>query len=157
MVIYWSILAFCSALLVAALVPTFLYMRRVQLRRRLESARKLFHQRREWLEADFFTRAAKAGTPRGLAWVECDFENPVAFARERGSRKLRALVGVTIRFEAVEGGGMEDNPNVGNLRTGTAVFTFDGHSWSTDGRAVLNLNPAQTIERFQGELETVED
>ncbi len=51
---------------------------------------------------------------------------------------------------------MEDNPNVGNLRAATAVFRFDGNDWTTDGRAIFNLNPLQAIEHFQHELETVD-
>ncbi|MFM9114846.1 MAG: hypothetical protein ACKOU6_01630, partial [Planctomycetota bacterium] len=62
------------------------------------------------------------------------------------------IVSVTIRFTAVEGGGMEDNPNVDNLRAATAVFSWNGEEWSTDGRTVFNLSPSQTLERFQLEV-----
>jgi len=51
---------------------------------------------------------------------------------------------------------MEDNPNVGNLRLATAVFHFQRNEWISDGRVLFNLNPAQAIERFTLELETVE-
>lgn len=122
----------------------------------LAYARLAFRQRREWLEADFLSHASQSGRPRGLAWVDCDFENEVAFARDRHSGNLRALVGVSIRFEAVEGGGMEDNPNVGNIRAATAVFRFDGLNWATDGRTLFNLNPSEAIAHFQHELELVE-
>jgi hypothetical protein len=122
----------------------------------LEHARKQFHLRREWLEANFLTLAAQSGSPRGLQWVDCDFDDEVSFARDRNTGRLRALVGVTISFEAIVGGGMEDNPNVSNLRAATAVFHLDGESWSTTGRALFNLNPEQAIERFGKELEHVE-
>jgi len=122
----------------------------------LEQARKQFHLRREWLEAHFLTLAAQSGSPRGLQWVDCDFDDEVAFARDRNTGRLRALVGVTISFEAIVGGGMEDNPNVSNLRAATAVFHLDGEAWSTTGRALFNLNPEQAIERFGQELEHVE-
>jgi hypothetical protein len=123
---------------------------------RLAKARGTFHRRREWLEARFLTLASQSGKPRGLAWADCDFENDVTFARDRNSGQLRALVGVTISFRAVEGGGMEDNPNVGNLRAATAVFSFDGSEWTTDGKPLFNLNPAQAIQHYQHELEMVE-
>jgi hypothetical protein len=119
-----------------------------------ESARDEFHIRREMLEAKFLTLAAGSGKPRGLAWSDCDFEDDVSFARDRESRELQALVAVTIRFEAVEGGGMEDNPNVGNLRAATAVFRFQHGVWMTDGRAIFNLNPAEAIRYYQ--LETAD-
>jgi hypothetical protein len=63
---------------------------------------------------------------------------------------------VTVRFRAVEGGGMEDNPNVANLRAASAIFLLDGEDWSTDGRVLFNLNPLQAIEHFRQELEVVE-
>lgn len=122
----------------------------------LEAARDLFHLRREMLEARFVTLAAGSGKPRGLIWMDCDFDNRVSFARDRNTRHLRALVAVTIRFEAVEGGDMEDNPNVGNLRAATAVFRFDNGQWLTDGRAIFNLNPQEAIKYYQHELETAE-
>jgi len=124
--------------------------------RELERVRNIFYRRREWAEAKFLTLASESGKPRGLAWVQCEFDNGVSFARDRESGDLRALVAVTISFEAIEGGGMEDNPNVGNLRAATAVFRFDGNDWTTDGRAIFNLNPLQAIEHFQHELETVD-
>lgn len=122
----------------------------------LEDVRDLFHLRREMLEARFLTLAAASGKPRGLTWVDCEFDDHVSFARDRISRQFRALVAVTIRFEAVEGGGMEDNPNVGNLRAATAVFKFDNGQWTTEGRAIFNLNPEEAIKYYQHELETVE-
>jgi hypothetical protein len=123
---------------------------------KLDEARRSFHQRREWLEARFMTLASRSGKPRGLAWVDCDFEDAVSFARDRASGQLRALVGVTIRFRAIEGGGMEDNPNVANLRAATSVFHLNGETWETDGRTLFNLNPSEAIRHFQHELDLVE-
>ena len=121
-----------------------------------QAVRDSFRRVREWLEAEFFTLAAQSGSPRGLAWVDCDFADPVAFARDRRSGELRAFVAVSIRFEAVEGGGMEDNPNVSNVRSATAVFLHRRGTWITEGRAIMNLNPHQAIDRFGTELEAVE-
>ena len=122
----------------------------------LKRARETFQLRREWLEADFVSRAEASGKPRGLRWVNCDFEDGVAFARDRRTGRYRALVGVTISFEAIEGGGMEDVEAVGNLRAATVVFRLDEPEWRADGRALFNLNPAEAIAHFQHELETVE-
>jgi hypothetical protein len=123
---------------------------------RLAAARRLFHLRREWLEAQFVTLASKMAKPRGLAFADCEFGDEVAFATDRKTGQLRAFVGVSIMFRAEEDGGMEDNPNVSNLRVGTAVFHYGGRRWVTEGRAVLNLNPLETIERFHHELEMVD-
>lgn len=143
--------------IVAAATGIFLALRRrLPWRPDLNRARKLFHLRREWLEAKFFSLAATSGLPRGLEWVDCEFDDDVSFARDRHTGGLRALVAVTIRFRAVEGGGMEDNPNVGNLREASAVFLLDGDEWTTTGRVVLNLSPVEAIARFRQELELVE-
>ena len=123
----------------------------------LRSARASFQLRREWLEADFLTRASARGLPRGLRWSDCQFEDAVVFARDRRSRQLRALIAVTIRFEAIDGGGMEEVEAVSMPRAATAVFFYDGKSWSTDGKAIFNLNPAETMRHYEHELEPVSD
>jgi hypothetical protein len=118
-------------------------------------ARSLFSSRREWFEADFVTQAQRSGKPRGLQWVNCDFDNEVAYARDRSNGQLRALVGVTISFEATPGGGMEDVEAVSNLRCATAVFRFHRNQWETEGRAIFNLRPDEAILHFKHELEAV--
>ncbi len=117
--------------------------------------REAFHRRREWLEADFHKAASNRGTPRGLAWADCDFEDDVAFARDRQTGEPTALVGVTIRFEAIAGGGMEEVEAVGNRKAATAVFRYRSGQWTTDGRAVFNLNPSETIDYYHSELERI--
>lgn len=143
-------------LLIVGLIYAWPRVRERTERQELHSARQLFHRRREWLEAHFLSVASQSGKPRGLRWVECDFENEVAFARERRTGRLRALVGVSIQFEAIEGGAMEDVEAVANSKAATVVFRLDGPDWEVDSRAYFNLNPHQTIEHFQHELEEVE-
>jgi hypothetical protein len=130
--------------------------RRLMLPDEVQRAKKLFHLRREMLEARFIKLAGSTGKPRGLTWGECDFDDHVTLARERSGHGLKALVSMTIQFEAIEGGGMEHNPNVANLRAATAVFQFDGQEWTTTGHTVFNLDPVQTVQRFEHELELVE-
>ena len=122
----------------------------------IERARKLFHLQRERLEFRFYTLAADAFRPRGLDLVDCDFEDEVSFARDRHRGGLRAYVGVTIHFQAIEGGGMEDNANVNNLKAGSAEFRLTGSDWGTDGRVHFNVNPVEAIHRYRQELELVE-
>jgi hypothetical protein len=151
----WLVAA--SVILIAGLVAArFLRGGGTKRRIPLEQAKKLFHLRREWLEARFFTLASASGKPRGLTWVDCEFDDDVSFARDRGNGGLRAFVGTTIRFTAIEGGGMEGNENVGRLRAATAVFLLDGDQWTTQGRAIFNLSPVQAIAHFREELEVVE-
>ena len=120
--------------------------------RRVEDARREFDSQRSQLQARFFERASTSGKPRGLAWKSCAFQDGLVLARDRGNGDLVGLVGVTISFEAIEGGGMEDVEAVGNLRAATAVFTHDGRQWSTAGRVLFNLEPHEVIERYQNTL-----
>ncbi len=83
--------------------------------KQLARARRDFHLQRERLEAKFLTLASRSGKPRGLDWVRCDFEDAVLYARHRQSGELWAFVGVTIGFEAIAGGGMEEVEAVSNL------------------------------------------
>ncbi|HYO25559.1 MAG TPA: hypothetical protein VEQ85_11500, partial [Lacipirellulaceae bacterium] len=69
--------------------------------------------------------------------------------------ELYALVGVTVSFEAVAGGGMEEVEAVGNLRAATAVFVHRGGRWTTDGRVVFNLSPEAALAHYQESLELV--
>jgi hypothetical protein len=139
--------------LIAALVwrPIRRSLREAQ----LAKARLDFHRQRERLEAKFFELAAASGKPRGLRWVGCDFDDDVAYARDRHSGELAALVAVTISFEAIPGGPMEHVEAVSNLRAATAVFRLDKDRWKTDGRAVFNLNPTEAIAYYRDDLEIV--
>src|SRR3954462_3756447 len=148
----WMTGAVVFAALVGALVWAAL---RPVRRTTVERARKLFHLQRERLEFRFVT-LAQGVNPRGLELADCDFEDEVSFARDRHSGSLRAYVAVTIRFRAIEGGGMEDNPNVENLKAGSAELRLDGRDWGTDGKVHFNVNPIEAIQRYQQELEPVE-
>ncbi len=118
----------------------------------IAQARAEFHQRREWLEARFFDIAAGSGRPRGLRWIEIDFEDPVTYARQITNRELCAFVAVTISFEAIEGGLMEGVEAVGRKRAATAVFRLNEGVWATDGRVLFNLSPADAVQYFKDDL-----
>ncbi|MEX2308515.1 MAG: hypothetical protein WD738_13020 [Pirellulales bacterium] len=138
-----------AAWLLWALLRPWLFARRV------EHARRQFARRRAELESQFFQKAAASGKPRGLAWKSTAFQNGVVLARDRANGELVGLVGVTIGFEAIEGGGMEDVEAVGNLRAATAVFTHNGREWTTAGRAIFNLEPREVLERYRDSLDPI--
>jgi hypothetical protein len=121
--------------------------------RRERRARELFARRRGELQERFFAAAAASGKPRGLRWKACDWEPGAEFARERATGWLAALVGVTIQFEAIEGGDMEGLPAVGNLRNASAVFFFHAGAWHTTGKAVFNLNPDEALAHFKNQYD----
>lgn len=141
-------------LVAATMFAARMTARRAQERNR-DQACEMFLRRREWLEAEFLTNARRSGKPRGLQWTDIDFDKDVSFARDRHTGHLQALVAVTISFEAVVGGGMEEVEAVSNLRSATAVFRYVDNKWQTDGRTVFNLNPLETIQHFRHELEAV--
>jgi hypothetical protein len=126
-------------------------------RKYLRTAREQFRARREQLAADFLQAASATGKPRGLRWAACDWNPETAFARDRKTGQLAALVAVTIRFEAIEGGAMEGVEAVGNLRHASAVFFFHQGRWQTAGRAVFNLGPNEALEHLRGQYERLPD
>lgn len=120
---------------------------------RHERARELFKLQRERLEAHFLQAAAATGKPRGLRWKDCQWENQVEFVRDRETGDLSALVGVTIQFEAIEGGDMEGVAAVGNLRHASAVFAFRNDHWLTAGKALFNMFPSEAVEKLDSQYE----
>jgi hypothetical protein len=130
--------------------------RRYCFRREVERARDHFRRNRINLEQDFYQAASAGGKPRGLAWKQCELaDDGLVLGRDRANGELVGLVGVTISFEAIEGGGMEEVEAVGNLRAATAIFTWTGHEWTTPGKAVFNLEPHEVLARYAENLDPV--
>lgn len=107
------------------------------------------------LQEDFRAAANVSGKPRGLRWKSCEFQGPLHLARDRANGELIGLVGATISFEAIEGGGMEEVEAVGNLRAVTAIFTWSGFDWTTSGKAVFNLEPLEVLQQYASSLSPV--
>lgn len=148
-----SVIRFLIALVVGVLAGAAWAALRASRSRRKEHVLEDFDARRAELEQQFRALAAASGKPRGLRWKECQFHDGAHFARDRGTDELVALLGVTIRFEAVEGGGMEEVEAVDNLRCATAVFMHNGYEWTTVGRAVFNLEPPEVLTHYADNLE----
>lgn len=140
--------------LAAALLAAWLFLRRQRPGISLEQTMVRFRERRPALEMLFFKTAAASGKPRGLRWKECQWNDAIEWVREKATGRLHALVGVTISFEAIEGGDMEGVEAVGNLRNATAVFFF-ADDWQTAGRVVFNLNPDEAVVHFKDGYERV--
>src|SRR5262245_39177361 len=98
-------------------------------RARWQRAMRQFRFDRDHLEAKFFELAACSGKPRGLRWLSCDWQYAVRFARDVRTGLLTAFVSVEVRFEAIEGGDMEDVAAVGTVRDACALFHWDGQRW----------------------------
>ena len=123
--------------------------------REVERATRLFRLQREQLEAKFFDLARTSGKPRGLRWLDCDWQDDVTFARDLHSGLLTAFVGVNIRFEAIQGGDMEDVEAVSTVRDAAAVFHYRHGVWGTGGRPLMNMNPEDALTRLEGQFEPV--
>jgi len=131
------------------------FFRRARLASRLSKAVLQYSENRKSLERSFFQAAAASGKPRGLKWKQCDFHEKPLLTRDRSTGEFYSLNGVTVSFEAIAGGDMEDVEAVGNLRCATAVFVYrDGH-WTTDGRVIFNLEPHEVLQRYRDSLEPV--
>lgn len=122
-------------------------------RQQVRQAIQAFRFRREMLEARFLDLARGLGKPRGVRWLDCDWLNAVTFARDKSSGLITAFVGITIRFEAIEGGDMEDVAAVGTLRDAVALFHYQAGTWGTGGRALFNMNPEDALIRFVSQYE----
>lgn len=158
MVLWWALAVAAVAVLGGCVWRASANWRsRRRYRTSLLVGRQMFRRRREWLEAEFLSLASASGRSRDLAWAHCDFANEVAFARDRHTGQLRALVGITLGLEAAVGDEVLSRFGATKaVRVATAVFRFDGQRWSSDGRAIFNLSPNEAIRRLRNELELVD-
>ncbi|MBM4021863.1 MAG: hypothetical protein FJ284_06445 [Planctomycetes bacterium] len=156
----WLLIGSVAAVAVIAVIAVVLAVRPLRQARAAEivaRARRDFHRQRERLEAKFIERAAASGKPRGLRWLDVDFDDDVVYARDRRKGQLKALVAIEVSFEAIEGGGMEEVAveTVGRVRAATAEFCYDGGRWQTSGRVYFNLAPSATVKYLASDLEMV--
>lgn len=150
--VWWIMIGVAAAAAVALMLAWKPLTRRWR-RRDADLALRTFRLQRERLEAKFFTIASSLGKPRGLRWLDCQWQDQVTFARDRQTGLITAFVGVNIRFEAIEGGDMEEVAAVGTIREACALFHYQMGAWGTGGRALFNLDPQLAIDRFQDQYE----
>ena len=68
-------------------------------RSRFAEARRLFHRQRERLEAKFVQLGTATNRRDSPRWIDCEFEDDVAYAWNRSTGELNAFVAVTIELE----------------------------------------------------------
>lgn len=146
-------------------VPAFLFLFRplrvASREAKFVKRRRDFHLQRERLEAKFIQLAAANNNANSPLWADCEFDDGVAYVRDRTSGELSAFVAVSIATDSFDlaqsdlGELGELGELVGNLRAATAVFRFDRDHWETDGRAILNLSPSEAIRFYQHDLEVI--
>ncbi len=123
---------------------------------RFAQARRDFHRQRERLEAKFVHLAAAHAKLNSPNWDRCDFDDDVAYVRNRNTGELSAFVEVTVAIGGSYPPKRGAGGLIGDLRAGTAVFRFDGDHWETDGRAILNLSPTEAVRFYRNDLEIVD-
>lgn len=148
----WTIAVLAIVLFAIAVGRPFVASLR---KRKTDRAVRQFRFQREKLEAQFFDLAGSLGKPRGLRWLDCDWQDSVTFGRDRRTGQLTAFVGVNIRFEALEGGDMEGVEAVGMVRDASALFHYHRGHWGTGGRALFNMNPDDALVRLKGQIEPI--
>ena len=146
----WYILA--TAVLLGVVVGVLVWspIRAAVRNARFADARRDFHLRREWLEAKFIGRAASNAKGDAFRWVECEFDNDVAYVRNRSTGELDAFVAITVGLEDTD-----DHRRTDRYQAGTAVFRFLRSHWDTEGVALLNLTPSEAVRFYQENLEIV--
>jgi hypothetical protein len=145
------------ALMVCLLVLSAIWrpIHRAWRKARFAEARRDFHRQRERLEAKFVMLGMSSTRPAGLRWVDCDFDDDVAYARSRTTGELSAFVAVTIALDDGDEDPLGPIDELAGLRAATAVFRFDGRHWETEGQAIFNLSPTEAIHLYQRDLEMV--
>ena len=144
-----------AAAAVAVVIAVFLIVSPIQAAMRdsrLADARRDFHVQREWLEAKFVTLAGVRLKPDAPRWLDCEFDNDVAYVRNRSTKELAAFVAITVTVQEDASLGSDESPS---LRSGTAVFRFELGRWKTDGTAMLNLSPFEAVRFYRNDFEIV--
>lgn len=150
----WWLLAAIAAASGILAVSVWRSLRAMLREARFSQACREFHFQRERLEAKFVRLGMLTSGPGGCRWVDCQFDDDVAYARSRVTGELSAFVAVSIQMEGIPSS-LKMIPEEGGIRLATAVFRFDGRRWDTDGRAIFNLTPTEAIHFYKSDLELV--
>lgn len=118
-------------------------------------ARESFRLQAERLEGVVLKAAAATGKPRGLRWISCRFTDDYTLVREKATRRLAALIPVTVQFDPVPGGDMEGVEAATEPRQATAVMHFRRGAWVSDGRTLFNMTPADALRLHAKEYSLV--
>ena len=135
----WTTLAAACLVVVWAIVrrPVRLFAEE----RRVEHARTLFRQQREWHEARFLSGLARVDPLERVRWEDAHWHDEVLWARDRQTRVFLALIGVHF-----------DGPNFDLLgepcpRHSTALFEFRKGRWRAEGKRLDEIQPDEAVLR----------
>ena len=139
-----------AALVLVGLAGGFLVIRK-PLRDALEDmdldrARDQFRIQREGLEARFVSVIQREEPVEGLRWDDAEWRDEVTWARDRRTRRILALIGVS--FEPEGFGGYTEPP----ARHATALFEYRKGRWVAEGRRLDEIRPHEAFignQRFE--------
>jgi hypothetical protein len=120
-----------------------------------ERARESFRLQKERLEELVLKSAAATGKPRGLRWLSCRFTDEFTLVRDRATRRLAALIPVTVLFDPVPGGDMEHAEAATQPRQATAVMHFRRGQWVSDGQTLFNVTPTDALRLHSRDYDPV--
>jgi hypothetical protein len=120
-----------------------------------ERARESFRLQKERLEEVVLKAAAASGKPRGLRWVSCRFTDEFTLVRDKATRRLAALIPVTVLFDPLPDVEMVDVPAATEPRQATAVLHFRRGEWVSDGQTLFNVTPVDAIRLHGREFDPV--
>ena len=98
---------------------------------------------------DLLAAARTWNKPRGLTWAAIHATDVPVLVKARSGPPLM-LLAVEIRFDVVPGSAMEDVPHATEPRQATALFFHLGNVWTPGDRIMMNLTPAEVLERNPG-------
>ncbi len=150
---WWLFAAIAAASGILAM-SVWRWLRAMLREARFAQACRDFHFQRERLEAKFVRLGMLTSGPGGYRWIDCRFDDDVAYARSRVTGELSAYVAVSIQMEGIPSSLKMMSEGVA-VRLATAVFRFDGRRWDTDGRAIFDLTPTEAIHHYKNDLELV--
>jgi len=109
----------------------------------VDRARDQFRLQREGLEARFLSAVGRLDPIEKTRWDEARWRDEIIWARDRRSRRLLALVGVT--FEAELFGEFPESPP----HHATALFEYFKGTWHAEGKRLDEIRPDEAFIRNQ--------
>ncbi len=109
----------------------------------VDRARDGFRLQRERLEAQFLSALGRLDPIEKLRWDDAHWRDEVVWARDRRTRRLLAMVGVS--FDSESFGDFPDCP----VRHATAIFEYRKNAWVAEGKRLDEIRPDEAFIRNQ--------
>ena len=105
-----------------------------------DKAREQFRYQREGLEARFLSALERTEPIEKLRWDDARWRDDVVWARDRRTRRILALVGVSFENEPF-GNAYTEPP----ARHATALFEYRKGTWVAEGKRIDEIRPHEAF------------